>query len=176
MRTCVALLAALLAAPALAAGGHQQLGCVGCHAMHASRGPLLATVPPNETMPEGRTGKPHGTLTALCLSCHADTTDGGKGIRPVSGHVLHPFSIEKPNVRIARVPDALLRDGRFECVACHDPHPSNPNYRYLRIPSSSAPSVSTLCVVCHKRKADPSYVPPRLFSSMDEGDPASAGR
>jgi len=176
VRTCVALLAALLAAPALAGGGHQQLGCVGCHAMHASRGPLLAALAPNEIMPEGRTGKPHGTLTALCLSCHADVEDGGKGIRPISGHVLHPFSIEKPNARIARVPDALLRDGRFECVSCHDPHPSNPNYRYLRVPATSGNTMSTLCVLCHTRKADPSYVAPPLFSTTDERAPAAAGR
>jgi predicted CXXCH cytochrome family protein len=176
VRPWVVLLAALLASPALAAGGHQQLGCVGCHAMHASRGTLLAALPPNEQLPEGRTGKPHGPLTALCLSCHADVEDGGKGIRPISAHLLHPFSIEKPNPRIALVKDSLLRGGRFECVSCHDPHPSNPNYRYLRIPASSGSAVSTLCVTCHKRKADPSYVPPRLFSSMDEGDPAAAGR
>jgi predicted CXXCH cytochrome family protein len=176
VRSCVALLAALLASPALAAGGHQQLGCVGCHAMHASRGSLLAALPPNEKLPEARTGKPHGLLTALCLSCHADVVDGGKGIRPISGHLIHPFSIEKPNPRVARVPDALLRGGRFECVSCHDPHPSNPNYRYLRIPASSGKAVSGLCVICHTRKADPSQVPSRLFSSMDEGDPGAAGR
>jgi predicted CXXCH cytochrome family protein len=176
VRVCLAVLATLLARPVLATGGHEKLGCVGCHAMHASQGELLATVPANEQMAEGRTGKPHGPLTALCLSCHADVADGGKGIRPISGHIIHPFSIEHPNPRIARVPEELLRGGRFECVSCHDPHPSNPNYRYLRIPVTSAAGVSTLCVVCHTRKADPNAAPARLFSSMDEGEPAAAGR
>lgn len=166
----IALAVALLAhsAAALAAGGHQKLGCVGCHAMHASRGELLAAVPPNVKMPEARTGKPHGSLTALCLGCHADVADGGKGIAPVSGHMRHPFSLAAPNPRVAKVPDELLRDGRFECVSCHDPHPSNPNYRYLRIAARATPSISEFCSVCHARKADPSFVPPRLFSSMDE--------
>jgi predicted CXXCH cytochrome family protein len=168
VRLALALVACVLAAPARAGGGHQGLGCVGCHAMHAGKGELLAAVAPNLTMPEARTGKPHGPLTAFCLGCHADVADGGKGIAPVSNHMRHPFSLASPNPRVAKVPEELLRDGRFECVSCHDPHPSNPNYRYLRIPATAAPSISQLCSVCHVRKADPSFVPPRLFSSMDE--------
>jgi hypothetical protein len=158
-----------LASPAAAGGGHQKLACVGCHAMHDAKGDLLAALPPNVTMPERRTGKPHGAATAQCLSCHADVADGGKGIAPVSGHMLHPFSVGPVNARIAKVPEDLLRDGRFECVSCHDPHPSNPNYRYLRIGASSQRRVmSELCSLCHVRKADPNYVPPPLFTSMDE--------
>jgi predicted CXXCH cytochrome family protein len=176
VRLAVALVLALLATPARAAGGHDKLGCVGCHAMHAAKGELLTAVAPNLKLPERRTGKPHGALTALCLGCHADVADGGRGIAPISNHMLHPFSLEAPNARVAKVPAELLRGGRFECVSCHDPHPSNPNYRYLRIPASSRAALTNLCSLCHTRKADPSYEPPRLFSSMDERSPAAAGR
>ena len=168
VRLPLALATAALASHALAGGGHDALRCVGCHSMHAARGDLLAAVAPNVKMPEARSGKPHGTLTALCLGCHADVAEGGKGILPVSEHMRHPFSVENPNPRVAKVPPELLHGGRFECVSCHDPHPSNPNYRYLRIPASSAPSMSQLCSLCHSRKADPSWAPPRLFDSMDE--------
>lgn len=176
MRPIALLLVLAVPAFSRAAGGHQPLGCVGCHAMHASRGDLLAAVAPNLKLPERRTGKPHGPLTALCLGCHADPADGGKGIASISNHMLHPFSLAAPNARVAKVPDALLRDGRFECVSCHDPHPSNPNYRYLRVPSRSRADLTQVCSLCHVRKADPNFVPPRLFSSMDERAPAAAGR
>jgi predicted CXXCH cytochrome family protein len=174
VRVTLAVAAVVLASPAGAGGGHQDLGCVGCHAMHATKGELLAAVAPNLKMPETRTGKQHGPLTAFCLGCHADVEDGGKGIAPVSKHMIHPFSLASPNARVARVPEELLRDGRFECVSCHDPHPSNPNYRYLRIPATSAASISQLCSLCHVRKADPSFVPPKLFSSGDERAPRPA--
>lgn len=176
MRTLVLVLVLAVPPLARAAGGHDKLGCVGCHAMHAGQGDLLAAVAANVKMPERRTGKPHGPLTALCLGCHADAADGGKGIVPVSGHMLHPFSVERPNLRVAKVPDELLRDGRFECVSCHDPHPSNPNYRYLRVPSRSRADLTQVCSLCHVRKADPNYAPPKLFSSMDEQAPRAAGR
>lgn len=176
MRILLALVAASLATSALAAGGHDQLHCVGCHSMHAAKGDLLAAVPPDLKMPERRTGQPHGTLTAFCLGCHADLADGGKGILPISNHMFHPFSLANPNPRVAKVPPELLFGGRFECVSCHDPHPSNPNYRYLRVGGSSKQALTQLCSVCHSGKADPNLVPPRLFSSEDEQKPAAAGR
>jgi predicted CXXCH cytochrome family protein len=136
--------------------------------MHAVKGEDLFALPPNRKMLDPRTGQPLGTISALCLACHAETSQGGQGLAPVSGHLGHPFSLAKVNPRLARVPDELLRDGRFECVSCHDPHPSNPNYRYLRISTSKAPTLTELCSVCHPRKADPGAAPTKLFSSMDE--------
>jgi predicted CXXCH cytochrome family protein len=180
VRLALFLAASALATAALAAGGHQKLACSGCHSMHAARGGSLAALAPNVKMPEARTGKPHGPPTASCLSCHADPAEGGKGILPVSEHMRHPFSVERPNSRIAKVPEELLRGGRFECLSCHDPHPSNPNYRYLRIATASAPSMSQFCSVCHSRKADAGGAPPKLFDSMDERaerpPPAAAAR
>ncbi len=170
MRILAALVACCAASTALAHGGHEQLGCAGCHAMHAGRGAALAAVAPNVKLPELRTGAPHGPLTAMCLGCHADAKDGGRGIAPVSQHMQHPFSRERTDPRIARVPPELLRGERFECVSCHDPHPSNPNYRYLRLATRGSPTVSELCAVCHARKAGAAYAP-KLFSSMDEREP-----
>jgi predicted CXXCH cytochrome family protein len=174
MRLAAAIAATTLASAALAAGGHQKLACSGCHSMHAARGGALAALSPNAKMPEARTGKPHGAPTASCLSCHADAAEGGKGILPVSEHMRHPFSVAQPNPRVAKVPPELLRDGRFECLSCHDPHPSNPNYRYLRIAAKSAPSMSQFCSICHTRKADPNVPAPKLFDSMDERAPRQA--
>jgi predicted CXXCH cytochrome family protein len=174
VRLLLSLAACAAAATALASGGHQKLNCTGCHSMHAAKGGDLAALPPNVKMPEARTGKPHGAPTASCLACHADTADGGKGILPVSEHMRHPFSVEQPNPRVAKVPPELLRDGRFECLSCHDPHPSNPNYRYLRIAATAAPSMSQFCSVCHTRKADSTTPAPKLFDSMDERVPRAA--
>lgn len=166
----VALLALAFALPpaALASGGHDAVGCAGCHSTHVAKGAALFALPPNTKLVDPRTGKPNLTLSALCLSCHADPEQGGSGAAPISGHFNHPFSVAKPNPKLARVPAELLREGRFECVGCHDPHPSNPNYRYLRIAVSRTPTLSELCGVCHPRKADPSAPATRLFSSMDE--------
>lgn len=176
MRIPVAVLVLSLASTARAAGAHDAIGCTGCHAMHKTKGGLLAAVTPNLKMPERRTGQPHGTLTAFCLGCHAEESEGGNGMAPLTNHMIHPFSLEKTNDRVAKVPAELLRNGRFECVSCHDPHPSNPNYKYLRIGGPAQTALTQLCSLCHSRKADPNYVPPRLFSSMDETKPAAAGR
>ena len=162
-----------LAAPtfALGAGGHDKISCTGCHSMHAAKGELLAALPPNVKLQDYKTGKAHQRLTMLCLSCHADPADGGKGIASTSNHLGHPFSRATVNPRLAKVPEELLRDGHFECVSCHDPHPSNPNYRYLRVSTDKTPGMTEFCGICHPRKADPDAVPPRLFSSMDETAP-----
>jgi len=161
---------ALLLAPitALAVGGHDKLGCVGCHAMHAAKGELLTALPANRKALNPKTNQPHEPITALCLACHADPSEGGKGIASVANHLGHPFSRAVVNPRLAKVPAELLRDGHFECVSCHDPHPSNPNYRYLRVAGDKAPGMTQFCSICHPRKADPDSVPPSLFSSMDE--------
>jgi hypothetical protein len=146
--------------------------------MHAARGEVLFALPPNRSLLDPRTGKPNETLSALCLTCHAARENGGRGVAPVSNHFGHPFSLAKVNPKLARVPPELLREGRFECIGCHDPHPSNPNYRYLRIAVTRTPTLSELCSVCHPRKADPAVRAPPLFSSMDEraARPAATAR
>ena len=166
----LALAVALLApAAALALGGHDEVGCGGCHSMHAVKAEILSAVAPNRKMVDYKNNQPHQPITALCLACHAEPSEGGRGLGSIANHLGHPFSREKVNARLAKVPEELLRDGHFECVSCHDPHPSNPNYRYLRVAATGkAPSMSEFCAVCHPGKADPNGKPASLFSSMDE--------
>lgn len=168
MRLALLVLAVATPALAVARGGHDGIGCAGCHSMHAARGEDLFALPPNTKLLDPRTDRPNLTKSALCLSCHADVSDGGRGLAPASRHFNHPFSVEKPNPRLAQVPPALLRDGRFECIGCHDPHPSNPNYRYLRIPVTRSPTLVELCEVCHPRTAPAGARAASLFTSMDE--------
>jgi predicted CXXCH cytochrome family protein len=168
VRLVLILAAVVLPSRSLATGGHDAVGCMGCHSVHAGRGAVAFALPANTTVLDPRTGKANETISALCLACHAEPKEGGRGAAPVSSHFNHPFSVAKVNPKLARVPPELLRDGRFECVGCHDPHPSNPNYRYLRVAVTRAPTLSELCSLCHPRKADPAARAPSLFTSMDE--------
>ncbi len=165
-------LASLLALPvsALAAGGHDSVGCNGCHGIHTAKGAVIFAVAPNKVAVNPRTKQPYTGSTALCLGCHEETSKGGQGYAPVSGHLSHPYGIAQVNAKVARVPGELLRDGQFECVSCHDPHPSNPNPKYLRVDIKTS-SMDAFCAVCHSAKADAGVVAKSavLFTSMDQG-------
>lgn len=164
----IALIA--LPATAFAAGAHEDLSCVGCHGIHTAKdGQLIFAVPPNSKDVNPINGKPYAGVTALCLGCHQTSEKGGEGIMPVSGHMSHPFNISKINPKVAQVPVSVLRDGSFECVACHDPHPSNPNYRYLRVDTDAGSKMSQFCSTCHSVKVDPKNINKKpLFDSMDQ--------
>ncbi len=166
VRRIVLCVCALAPAAALAAGGHDRAGCAGCH------GPGS---PSNRTYLDARTGRPPSGTTAMCLGCHADTEKGGRGIRPISQHVSHPFGLAAVNPKVAKVPTELLRDGRFECVSCHDPHPSNRNYDYLRVDvGAKGQQMDAFCAVCHPIKADAAVASrARIFTSTDERGPAN---
>jgi Doubled CXXCH motif (Paired_CXXCH_1) len=167
----IAAAATLAAAPlaALAAGGHDAVGCSGCHSLHASRGEIIFAVAPNKTYLNPRTKQPYTGTTALCLACHQDQDKGGQGFAPISQHISHPFGIATVNPKVAKVPPELLRDGRFECIGCHDPHPSNPYYKYLRLDTQGGRNLDRFCAACHAMKADPSAVEKaQFFTSMDE--------
>jgi predicted CXXCH cytochrome family protein len=127
------LLAALAPGAARAAGGHQAVGCIGCHKLKNVEGTSI-----------------------FCLQCHASIEKGGRGIKPIDRHVSHPFAITTINPRRAKVPAELLRpDGRFDCLSCHDPHPANANYQYLRVDTGAkGASMDSFCAVCHPAKSD----------------------
>jgi predicted CXXCH cytochrome family protein len=169
----VALLAAALAPFAtFAAGGHDAVGCTGCHSLHASKGEIIFALAPNKTYLNPKTKQPYSGTTALCLACHQDTDKGGQGFAPISQHMSHPFGLSSVNPRVAKVPPELLREGgRFECLGCHDPHPSNPYYKYLRVDTNGGKNVDKFCAACHAMKADTSVAGEKasFFSSMDEG-------
>lgn len=156
---------------ALAAGAHDSVGCTGCHSIHTAKGEIIFAVPSNDKMLNPKTKQPYSGTTALCLGCHADSKDGGQGYAPVSGHMSHPFGLASVNPKIAKVPPELLREGgRFECLGCHDPHPSNPYYKYLRVDTAKGSKMDAFCGVCHPIKADVATVKESavLFTSMDE--------
>jgi len=171
-RTLASLVAALLPAAALAAGGHDAVGCNGCHSMHAVKGDFAFAVAPNTKATDPKTKATFAGTTALCLGCHSDADKGGQGFAPVSRHISHPFGLSAVNPKVAKVPPETLREGgRFECLGCHDPHPSNPYYKYLRVDTGSkGQEIDKFCAVCHAMKADQAVAAQRaaLFSSMDE--------
>ena len=159
-----------------AAGGHESVGCTGCHSLHTAKGDLIFAVTPNTKMLNPKTKQPFQGATALCLACHADTDKGGQGFAPVSQHTSHPFFVSSINSRIAHVPAELLRDnGRFDCLGCHDPHPSNPNYKYLRVGvGAKGEKIDAFCSLCHGSKTDQAAAKQMIFSSMDENRPLAA--
>jgi hypothetical protein len=167
-------LAVLLTAPvaALAAGGHDSVGCGGCHSIHAAKGDMLFAVGPNKVALNAKTKQPYTGTTALCLGCHEESSKGGQGYAPIHANMSHPYGLATVDPKVAKVPPELLREGgRFECLGCHDPHPSNPNYKYLRVDTGNkGQNLDAFCGVCHPIKADASATAnkPAIFTSMDE--------
>ncbi len=145
-------LATLLPFAARAAGAHDAVGCSGCHPRKAVQGAFA--VAPNTKYLDPKTNQPYPGTTALCLACHQDTDKGGQGYAPVSRHTSHPFGLASVNPKIAKVPPDMLKNGRFECMSCHDPHPSNPNYKYLRMDvGPKGQNLDRFCALCHASKA-----------------------
>ncbi|NTU43805.1 MAG: cytochrome C [Nitrospirales bacterium] len=156
---------------AFATGPHDALTCGGCHGIHTAKdGRVIFAVEADKKAINPRTKQSYAGITSLCLACHATPDQGGMGIRPVDAHTSHPFGITNVNPKIANVPAELLRDGSFECISCHDPHPSNSNYRYLRVDTNNGADIQKFCVMCHPMKADKAVAAGKAqyFNSMDE--------
>ena len=154
---------------AFAAGAHDGMQCTGCHNIHYSKGSILFQVAPNnKAMPQGAEATSN-TRSQFCLGCHAQPEKGGMGILPISAHTSHPFG-RKVNPKVANVPAALLRDGKMDCVSCHDPHPSNPNYKYLRVDTNGGQEMARFCGTCHASKVGGNLnrASLKIFDSMDE--------
>lgn len=167
-RLAVVALAFALPLAARAAGGHDSVGCTGCHAIHTAKGEIIFAVQPNKQAINPKTKQPYGGTTALCLGCHEESSKGGQGYAPVSGNHSHPYGLATVNAKVAKVPGELMRDGRFECIGCHDPHPSNPNYKYLRVDTAKGSKMDGFCAVCHPVKTDAPASKVAIFDSMDE--------
>ena len=171
VRGLVLTLAAVLPVSALAAGGHDAVGCNGCHSIHAAKGEIIFAVGPNKQVVNPKTKQPYVGITALCLGCHEESSKGGQGYAPIEATHSHPYGLAAVDAKIAKVPGELLREGgRFECLGCHDPHPSNPYYKYLRVDTAKGSKMDAFCAVCHPIKADVATVAEKavLFTSMDE--------
>ena len=168
------ILALVVPAFAFAAGAHDGLNCTGCHGIHTAKGEIIFAVEPNKKAINPRTKQPFTGTTALCLGCHETIEKGGMGIAAVSASHSHPFNVS-PNAKVATVPDTFLREGKLECVGCHDPHPSNMNFKYLRVDTAKGAKMGDFCAMCHGSKADPSALKNmKIFNSMDERTMSSA--
>ena len=164
----VVVLALALPVAGFAAGAHEGLNCVGCHSIHAAKGEIIFGVEPNTKAISPWTKQPFSGVTALCLGCHETVERGGMGIDPVTAAHSHPYGVT-PNPKVANVPSSLLRDGKLECVGCHDPHPSNSNHKYLRVDTAKGANMGDFCGLCHSSKADPGTPKNlKIFSSMNE--------
>jgi len=164
----VVILLVALPAIAFAAGGHDGLNCTGCHGIHNAKGEIIFAVEPNKKAINPWTKKPFRGTTALCLGCHEIIEKGGLGILTVSASHSHPYGVV-PKPKVANVPSAFLRNGKLECVGCHDPHPSNQNYEYLRVDTAKGAKMGDFCAMCHPRKADVKALKEmKMFDSMDE--------
>ncbi len=150
-----------------AAGRHEGLNCTGCHGIHDAKGNIIFAVEPNKKAINPRTKKPYEGVTSLCLGCHENPENGGMGILPVSSAMSHPYGVT-PNPKVAVVPKIFLRNGRLECVGCHDPHPSNTNYKYLRVDTKGGAEMQKFCAICHPAKADVKLSEIKIFDSMNE--------
>ncbi|HUL60802.1 MAG TPA: cytochrome c3 family protein [Anaeromyxobacteraceae bacterium] len=170
-KSLIAALAVVAPVAAFPAGGHDSIGCTGCHSIHTAKDTLIFAVQANKQLLNPKTKQPYTGTTALCLGCHADSNQGGQGYAPVHANMSHPYGLASVNPKIAKVPPELLREGgRFECLGCHDPHPSNPYYKYLRVDTANGQKFDAFCGVCHPIKADVASLGAKVtfFTSMDE--------
>ncbi|HZZ85478.1 MAG TPA: cytochrome c3 family protein [Anaeromyxobacteraceae bacterium] len=165
VRLAAVLATSIAPLAAFAAGGHDALSCSGCHSIHAAKGEIIFAVEANKSA-TNRENKAVSGSSALCLACHKD---GGMATS-ISSHMSHPYGMDQVNAKVAKVPGELMRGGRFECLGCHDPHPSNPYYKYLRVDTAKGQKMELFCGVCHPNKADDATAAakPALFTSMDE--------
>ncbi len=154
-------------------GPHDGLDCLGCHSPHFAVDDKIFAVKNTQLRNPVNGQSLDGLAAAKCLGCHELEQFGGAGIRPIHLHTTHPIGII-PNSKIASVPPNLLKDGKLDCISCHEPHPSNPNALYLRVDvGKGATNIQKLCAVCHSAKVDlaSAGVDPqnmKVFSSMDQ--------
>lgn len=131
---------------ALAAGPHD-VNCVGCHNVHYAKGNYIIGVQPNTMQDNPATSGKISDIEALCLGCHNES----EGIMPIHLSTTHPTGVVPSYVN---VPDRLLRDGKFSCISCHNPHPANTNYKYLVVDTQKGAKMGVFCAVCHSEQAD----------------------
>ena len=156
-----------------AAGPHDAITCLACHSAHFAVDDKIFAVK-NKKMINPRNGASlEGLVARNCLGCHELQEFGGAGIRPVHLHTTHPIGM-KPNPRIADVPENLLKDGKLDCISCHEPHPSNKNFMYLRVKTEGGAVIQNFCVMCHSAKGDMGAMGIKdaqsieVFSAMDQ--------
>ena len=158
----------------IAAGPHDGVSCLGCHSTHFAVDHKLFSVK-NTDQNNPLTKDDFEKLTAKnCLGCHQLAEYGGAGVKPIHMHTTHPIGMV-PNPKIASVPEGMLKDGRLDCVSCHEAHPSNKNFMYLRVDTGdSGQDIQKLCAACHDAKVDyesagiKNVSDIKIFNAMDQ--------
>jgi predicted CXXCH cytochrome family protein len=140
-----ALLLVFWAQTTQAAGPHDE-NCIGCHNIHYAKGDFIIGSQPNTMLDNPATNAKTNGIEALCLGCHNES----EGIMPIHLTTTHPTGVAPTYVK---VPEQLLRDGKFSCISCHNPHPANANYKYLVVDTQKGSQMGVFCAVCHNEQA-----------------------
>lgn len=138
--------------------------CQPCHTPHitSADAPLLIRNRPRA----GGGGVEFDETTLLCLSCHDGLTApdvfasvhasswGEAQQRGRSRLASHPVGTRYPfnrpdyasEVEVTGNGNLPLRDGRIQCITCHDPHNTNRHAGMLNVSNDR----SRLCLTCHR--------------------------
>lgn len=147
---CLFAVTVVGAATASAEGPHD-MDCMDCHHTHYAKADYAIGVTPKTDVQNPATSRMAMTaagIDATCLGCHNDD----QGIMPVNLSTTHPTGV-KPTY--TPVPSELLWEGKFTCVSCHNPHPSNGNYKYLIVPTGdTGGDMGVFCAKCHPDQSD----------------------
>jgi len=131
---------------ASAAGPHDE-NCVDCHNVHYAKGSYILGAEPNTSMRNPSSKTNVSGVDSMCLGCHNEK----EGIMPIHLSTTHPTGIVPTYVK---VPGQLLSEGKFSCISCHNPHPSNANFKYLVVDTKKGAEMGQFCAVCHADQAD----------------------
>ena len=160
----VGLVAALILGSvqlAVAAGPHDE-NCVECHNVHYAKGSFITGTEPSTNMDNPASNAMAEGVDSLCLGCHNDDND----ILPIHLSTTHPTGIAPTYVK---VPGLLLSDGKFSCISCHNPHPSNGNYKYLVVDTQKGSEMGLFCAVCHQEQADQDVLATSITVKINAG-------
>jgi len=142
-------LCTLVTVPASAEGPHD-MDCMDCHHTHYAKADYAIGIDPKtdaDNPARTRNGMTAQGIDATCLGCHNDD----QGIMPVNLSTTHPTGVTPT---YTPVPGELLWEGKFTCVSCHNPHPSNANYTYPIVDTQDGKDMGTFCAKCHPAQSD----------------------
>ena len=147
---CMLAVIDLSCATAFAEGPHD-MDCMDCHHTHYAKADYAIGIDPKTDAANPartRTGMTAEGIDATCLGCHNEA----EGIMPVNLSTTHPTGV-RPTY--TPVPEELLWEGKFTCVSCHNPHPSNANYKYLIVSTGeTGGDMGVFCAKCHPAQSD----------------------
>ena len=110
------------------------------------RDEIIFAVGPNKVAQNPRRSRRTRARPRSASAATRSPRRAARATRRSPAHMSHPYGLASVNSKVAKVPAELLREGgRFECLGCHDPHPSNPNYKYLRVDTAKGSKMDAFC-------------------------------